>query len=290
MTASPPHCRDSGTGPGVICLHASASTSGQWRGLIELLAPTFHVHAPDLYDAGNGPHWPSQRVIGLRDELALIEPVLAKAGSPLALVGHSYGAAVALIAALSNPDRVRALVLYEPTLFALLDATLPASAATRDIRSTVADVSAALDAGDGDGAAARFVDYWTGAGTWKRMPEPRKAPIVASVSNARRWAHALFTEPTPLAAFRSLTMPVLCLTGTRSPASALGVTRLLMATLPHVELIEFEDLGHMGPVTDPATVNGVIAEFVEQHLAFYSAARCREEPCACREAHDRSAP
>jgi len=159
MTASPPYCRDAGSGPGVVCLHASASTSGQWRGLIELLAPAYQVYAPDLYDAGNGPHWPSQRVIGLRDELALIEPLLAKAGSPLALVGHSYGAAVALIAALANPDRVRALVLYEPTLFALLDAALPASAATRDIRSTVADVSAALDAGDGDGAAARFVDY-----------------------------------------------------------------------------------------------------------------------------------
>ena len=49
-------------------------------------------------------------------------PVLTRAGSPLALVGHSYGAAVALIAALATPGRVRAMALYEPTLFALLDA------------------------------------------------------------------------------------------------------------------------------------------------------------------------
>ena len=41
------------------------------------------------------------------------------------LVGHSYGAAVALIAALACPERVRALVLYEPTLFSLVDADAP---------------------------------------------------------------------------------------------------------------------------------------------------------------------
>jgi pimeloyl-ACP methyl ester carboxylesterase len=40
------------------------------------------------------------------------------------LVGHSYGAAVALIAALATPGRVRAMALYEPTLFALLDAEI----------------------------------------------------------------------------------------------------------------------------------------------------------------------
>jgi len=58
----------------------------------------------------------------LRDEVELIEPVLSRASSPLALIGHSYGAAVALVAALTNPGRVRAMALYEPTLFALIDA------------------------------------------------------------------------------------------------------------------------------------------------------------------------
>ena len=73
---------------------------------MELLAPRFRVLAPDSYDAGKSPQWPSDRIIRLRDEVALIEPVLARAGSPLLLVGHSYGAAVALIAALANPGRI----------------------------------------------------------------------------------------------------------------------------------------------------------------------------------------
>src|SRR5262245_56214428 len=125
MRVVEPFFHEAGTGPGVVCLHANASTSGQWRGLLEALAPKFHVLAPDLYDSGKSPQWPSDRVIRLSDEVALVGPVLARAGSPLALVGHSYGAAVALIAVVTQPARVRALALYEPTLFAVVDADTP---------------------------------------------------------------------------------------------------------------------------------------------------------------------
>jgi pimeloyl-ACP methyl ester carboxylesterase len=218
MQQPEPFFREAGTGPGVVCTHSNASTSGQWRGLMDLLAPQFHVLAADSYDAGRSPHWPSDRVIQLRDEVALIEPVLRRAGSPLALVGHSYGAAVALIAAVANPGRVRAMALYEPTLFALLDAEKPAPNETEGIRSVVADAGIALDAGNQDAAAERFIDYWMGAGAWKQMPELRKPPIAASVTNVRRWAHALLTEPTPLEAFRSLDIPVLYMVGKRSTA------------------------------------------------------------------------
>src|SRR4030095_13051581 len=235
-----PFFREAGTGPGVVCIHSNASTSAQWRGLMDLLAPRFRVFAPDSYDAGKSPHWPSDRIIHLRDEAALIEPVLTRAGSPLALVGHSYGAAVALIAALANPGRVRAIALYEPTLFALLDAETPPPNEAEGIRSAVARASIALDAGNPHAAAEHFIDYWMGSGSWQRTPDQRKPAIAASVTNVRRWAQALFTEPTPLAAFRSLDVPVLLMVGKRSTPSARGVARLLAAALPRVELVEFE--------------------------------------------------
>jgi pimeloyl-ACP methyl ester carboxylesterase len=229
---------------------------------MDLLAPHFRVLAPDSYDAGKSPHWPSDRIIHLRDEVALIEPALARAGSPFALVGHSYGAAIALIAALQSPARVRAMALYEPTLFALIDAETPSPNEADGIRDAVSDAASALDAGNQDAAAERFIDYWMGAGAWKHTPEPRKAPIAASVANVRRWGHALFTEPTPLEAFRSLNVPVLYMVGKRSTPSARGVARLLASALPRVELVEFENLGHMGPVTHPELVNSAIQEFL----------------------------
>jgi pimeloyl-ACP methyl ester carboxylesterase len=231
---------------------------------MDMLAPKFRVLAPDSYGSGKSPDWPSDRVIALRDEAGLIEPVLERAGSPLALVGHSYGAAVALVAALSNPGRVRAMALYEPTLFALLDAEKPPPNEADGIRSVVAEAGPALAAGNLNAAARCFIDYWMGEGSWERTPAERKAPIAESMRNMRRWGHALFTESTPLAAFRSLDVPVLYMVGKRSTASARGVARLLTKALPRVELVEFEGLGHMGPITHPERVNEVIARFLER--------------------------
>lgn len=259
-----PFFREAGTGPGIVCIHSNASTSGQWRGLLDLLAPKFRVLAPDSYGAGKSPQWPSDRVITLRDEVALIDPILARAGSPLTLVGHSYGAAIALIAALERPGHVRAMALYEPTLFSLLDAQATPPNEADGIRNAVAAASGALDGGNQDAAAERFIDYWMGAGSWKQTPEQRRPAIAEAVTNVRRWAHALFTEPTPLAAFRALDVPVLYMVGKRSTPSARGVARLLVNALPRAELLEFDDLGHMGPITHPDTVNEAIARFLER--------------------------
>lgn len=53
-----PFFREAGAGPGVVCLHANASTSSQWRALMDRLA------------------WPADRSIRLRDEAAPYEPTL----------------------------------------------------------------------------------------------------------------------------------------------------------------------------------------------------------------------
>ncbi len=158
---------------------------------------------------------------------------------------------------------MRALVLYEPTLFALVDAATPRPNDTEGILAAVDAAARALDAGDPAAAAAHFIDYWMGSGSWQRMPEQRQAPIAAAIVNVRRWRHALVNEPTPLAAFRALTMPVLYLVGRRSTAAAHAVARELVGTLPNVERVEL-DLGHMGPVTDPEVVNDIIVGFLER--------------------------
>jgi pimeloyl-ACP methyl ester carboxylesterase len=262
--ATGPFFREAGSGPGVVCLHSNASTSGQWRSLVDMLAPKFHVLAADSYGAGKSPPWPADRQLVLRDEVALLEPVFAAAGNPFALVGHSYGAAIALIAAVSQPGRVHALALYEPTLFSLVDAESPPPNDADGIKNAVIAAAAYLDAGDPDRAAEQFIDFWMGKGAWAATPAPRKPPIAASVANITGWAHALMKEPTPLAAFRALNIPVLYMTGSDSPASSRGVARILTRALPQVEVVEFKGLGHMAPVTHPEPINAAIARFLER--------------------------
>jgi pimeloyl-ACP methyl ester carboxylesterase len=261
---SPPYVREAGSGPGVVCLHANASSSAQWRSLIDLLSTSHHVLAPDSYGSGKSADWPSQREITLMDEVRFIEPVLAVAGTPVTLVGHSYGAAIALLAAVADPSRVRALAVYEPSLFAIVDAHTPPPNGVDGIRNAVSAAAAALDAGDKDSAARHFIEFWMGEGSWRATPVERKRAIADSVVNVRRWSQALFTEPTPVQTFAKLDLPVLYMLGSTSRESAHAVAKVLLPVLPRVRVVEFPGLGHMAPVTHPELINAEIARFLRE--------------------------
>lgn len=264
MPTIPPSVREAGTGPGVVCLHANASSSSQWRGLMEMLAADYRVLAADTYGAGKSPRWPVDRVVRLGDEVALLAPVFERAGQQFSLVGHSYGAAVALIAALRQPRSVKALALYEPTLFSVVEAESPSPNDVDGIRNAVTLAAAALRANDLNSAAQHFIDFWMGAGAWAQTPEHRREAIATSMTSVSGWADALFNEPAPLAAFATLDVPVLYMIGGRSPPSSRSVARLLTRVLPQVEVVEFEALGHMGPVTHPQVVNAAIQQFLSR--------------------------
>ena len=198
---------------------------------------------------GQSPPWPIDRPVFLKDEVALLEPVFARAGDSFAMVGHFYGGGVALIAAVLQAHRVHALALYEPTLFSLLDAEVLPPNDADGIRLTVASAGAAIDSGDRTRAAECFINFWMGNGAWDRMPEAHKGAIASAMSNVRNWGKALFEEPTPLAAFSRLNIPVLYMLGKESPVASRGVGRLLTQTLPHVEIVKFDGIGHMGPIS-----------------------------------------
>lgn len=257
------YVREAGSGPGVLCFHSNAATGAQWRPLMERLSDRFRVIAVDAYGAGRSPDWPPGTPGSLSDEIALLQPLLDSVPGPLHLVGHSYGAAIAMKLALEQPGRVASVAVYEPTLFSLLIAEDLGHPAARGIREAAADAAAAIERGQPDAAAERFIDYWMGPGAWRSMPESRQAPIAHAMRGISHWGHALFGEPTPLSAFETLDVPVLYMVGERSPASSRGVYGLLARALPRATIVEFPRLGHMAPVTHPDVINAAI----EQHLS-----------------------
>ncbi|MDM0112649.1 alpha/beta hydrolase [Variovorax sp. J22R133] len=260
-----PFYREQGNGTGVVCLHSNASTSAQWRALSDVLADRYRVIAVDGYGAGKSPAWPTGVKVHLEHEVKLLEEVLERAGDRFHLVGHSYGAAVALKLATMHPGRLRSIVVYEPTLFYLVANGDALSSPAEGIWRAATDAADAIDRGDSFAAAERFIDFWMGEGAWASMPPARQTVVAGSMQNVRGWRDALMAPSAPLAAFAALDVPVLYMWGDKSPESSLSVARLLTKTLKRVTLAPQSGMGHMGPITHPDRVNPQIAAFLDAH-------------------------
>lgn len=263
MTLAP--TREQGSGDAVVCLHSNASSSSQWRLLADLLSDRFRVIAVDGLGAGNSPDWPPGVPARLDEEVRFLGAALERAGDRFHLVGHSYGAAVAMKVAVAYPGRVRSLAIYEPTLFSLVAGSDPLGSPAEGIWRAASDAAVAVERGADREGATRFIDFWMGDGAFARMPAARQAAIANAMRNVGRWRDALFQETMPLSALASLEVPVLCMWGEDSPESSLSVARVLCATLANVAPAPQPGLGHMGPITHPERVNPQIADFLQRH-------------------------
>ncbi len=258
--------REVGSGPGVLCIHSFASNLGQYRTLMQRLAPHFRVIAADLYGHGNAAAWTDPRPITLADEAAPLEALFAD-GEPMHLVGHSYGAAVALRIATTQPNRVRSMVLYKPTIWGTLTQLCPRDPATLEIEAVRDDTVRLVHAQDIAAASERFADYWGGKGAWAAMPDKHRPKLMENVRQLGDGWHAAFTERWSPESLGRLEVPCLLLTGSDTTAAARRAHQLLHASLPRTTAIELQGLGHLGPMTHPERVDAAIEAFLRSAQA-----------------------
>ncbi len=264
MSKQTAYFRESGRGPAVVCIHAGYGSSGQWRSLAQCLEDRFRVIACDMSGSGKSPPTPAGTQYTLNEEVSFLDPVFDAAGESFHLIGHSFGGAVALKAALRHHGRVQSLTLVEPTLFALLLANAPASAAAHEIRDHVERTSRLAEAGDREGAAEEFVDYWFRRGAWIEMREEVRADVRERMVLLRQRWNALLLDPITTAEVAGINIPVLYLTAEASNAPTHALAALLIATLPDVRAIHITGASHMAPLTDSDRVNRSIEAFLRE--------------------------
>jgi pimeloyl-ACP methyl ester carboxylesterase len=255
-----------GTGEPVFCLHSSGGSGGQWKRLSAEISNRYHVLAPDLHGHGGTSPWPYARPLRLSDEVALVEPLLTALPSPVHIIGHSYGAAVALKLALAAPARLRSLTLIEPVLFGLLDPEHD-PADYLEVSRIAEGTVGAVRAGQPAAAARLFIDYWSGAGAWAGLPDHARAVVERSIPAVARHWEAVLGDGMTLSDLPTFPVPTLLLAGDRGPRPARRVTELLAATLPEAVLGVIAGAGHMSPLTHSAAVNAAIVEHLAGHPA-----------------------
>lgn len=254
---------DEGGVPAVL-LHSSGLSGRQFRRLAGTLAGSgLRVLSPDLTGHGRSPALGESETFSFARDVAWLVQLLAQRG-PAHLIGHSYGAFIALQAARQAPASVRSLTLFEPVAFGVLDPALHPEA-RRELESV--DVPWG-QSGEGREAWLRaFVEYWGGAGAWDALREEARADFRRVGWAVREGVRSLAVDRTPASAYGEVRAPVTLLTGENSPRSAREVVAVLAAALPGATAVTIPGAGHMAPLTHADAVNAAIAAALERARA-----------------------
>ena len=241
-----------GSGPPLVLVHGSFSTHvTNWEFVKPYLERRFTVYA--IARRGRG-ETDATDGHGLEDEAEDAASVIRAVGTPVFLLGHSYGGHTALVAATLVPDAVRKLVVYEPVWPAVF----------------TPDATAALETlarhGDWDGFA------WSFFRDCLQVPEHE----LQDVRSSTLWAPIIEDAPATLGdlralsrydfapeRFRGVRSPTLLQIGTLSPRE-LYATDALAAVLPDVRIGALEGQAHEGMTTAPALYAEAVSAFLEK--------------------------
>lgn len=228
-----------GAGPPLVLVHGSfADHRGSWAAILDDLARTWSVHAVARRGRGGTTATVGH---GVLDEAADVVAVLRSLDGPAHLLGHSYGAQVALAAAWLAADRVDHLVLYEPPAPGGMPADVVADLAHHAERRAWS----ALAHGFFTGVLGLSEEEMA----WLRA-SPEWPSVVADAEASWGDLDALRRYRFTPGAFRTLHVPTLLQRGSKSPHQ-LFVTDDLARELPDARVDELAGQGHEAMSTAP---------------------------------------
>ena len=164
---------------------------------------------------GNPP-WPAEQPFAIEANVGVLLALAKKTKSPLHLVGHSYGAALALEAARTLGARVKCLVLVEPVSFHILrQVNRPEWA---EVEALARTMLGPVVAGDDRAAAKAFMTYWLGRLRWWLSPERFKTAIAATIPKVALEFGIAIDAPTRLQDYAAITAPALLTAGSKTRA------------------------------------------------------------------------
>jgi pimeloyl-ACP methyl ester carboxylesterase len=250
------YCEQAGDGVPILLIPPAGATAATWGSMTGELARIGRVIAYDRRGyARSGGEAPHAMAIHTADAAALLERLRIP---PAVVVGTSAGAGIAVDLAVRRPDLVRAVVAHEfpwrtarhlPSGPQVTAVAKIASLALRRRYEDAAEVllRAAYAYGDGGTAWDAFPEEWRQVGR-----ESGRVALWDFLNSIRNYPSA--------EDLATITVPVVCSYGERSPDFMPRLVRRLAAAIPGAEARRIEGSGHAAPFDATEAFLKLIAE------------------------------
>ncbi|MBA4492678.1 alpha/beta fold hydrolase [Paracoccus sp. S1E-3] len=231
-----------------LALHCMMGSSNAWTPMAGHLDGQVDLRAFDNPGHGRSPDWQPEGGIDLHTFVT--RHAAGKIDRPLDLIGHSFGATIALRIAVGAPEAVRSLTLIEPVLFAAAPAP---SRQAEDAR--LAPFAAANDI---DGMIGQFMSDWGAPGAGAIPDDPARADRLRKQMRLVMETNAFLMEDRAdilrEGGLEGIEAPVMLISGAESPPIIHEIAEALAARLPDVGRATVPGAGHMLPLTHAQAV------------------------------------
>lgn len=249
---------ESGEGPNVLFVPGSYSTPAAWRPIQKRLPPRYRMAGTSLCGYGGTEDTRTPTDCRIVHEVRVVDEAVRRLGGPVHLVGHSFGATVALAAALSGRVAIAGMALFEANPLELLRHSGNETLYEQTFAMSRA-FEAAVVAGEPD-AAARIIDFWGGEGVFAGMPQAvRDYCNLTAPANVFDWHTAFAMRDYECA---HLTMPVLLVRGSSANPAMVAITDALGHLLPDVQAEIVPGAGHFLISSHPDECAALLGAFL----------------------------
>lgn len=241
--------RRSGEGPPLVLVHGTTSAHWSFRFVVPSLADRFTVYAIDRRGRGESGDADGYQIDREFEDVAAVVDSIHE---PASVFGHSYGATVALGAALVARN-LHKLVLYEPAP-GISGVSSEELERIEDLVARGEREEAVVHALRVFGLTPEEVEQVQDSPLW-----PARVDTAQTVAREVRAEEAYRVEPERL---RNLPIPTLLLLGEASPDWAREGTERIRDALPHARVAILRGQGHAAIMTAPDLVVDEVARFL----------------------------
>lgn len=260
---------EAGNGTPVVLVHGALADARMWRPHQALLAPRWRSLAVTLRYFGPGA-WPGGMApfdIGTHaDDIAQF--IRGLNAGPVHLVAWSYSAHAALHLAITAPQLLRSLFVYEPGFPTYVTDAAALAAFQEDAARLYGPLGEALEQGDLPGAVRSLMDAsGQRQGYFDAQPAARRQ---LQLDNAHTLPLLMGQTPPPAitaADLGTITVPV-CVAQGAQTRPAFGVVASAAAqAMPRAQHLVVPGATHMWPDEDPPAFCAALEEFWQRETA-----------------------